>query len=330
MQLGLSRRADYVVRAAIALARSYAEVDRLKVREIAAEMAIPRSYTPQILDLLTQSGLVESKAGKTGGYRLTRAPEEISVLEIIEAGEGSLWPEGCAMSDGPCRWDAVCPLHEIMSAAVSHLRTTFANETLASLAGRDLALERGILEVPLDTHRSVDPTTHMTTSDFIHLELPRADVEHALLNDDTEWLANCANHAAATLDRESPSLGAELHQALGARLSVNLGIVHPEPSVPGPRNGDRDHTIPIVVESSAPEELRIGFVGSILLKTLDGRRTVLELDGKSTFGARLVAPLHAGDQPDPREIATQLMRAFLRSVAEELESRRIPRASLPA
>lgn len=234
------------------------------------------------------------------------------------------------MSDGPCRWDAVCPLHEIMSAAVSHLRTTFANETLASLAGRDLALERGILEVPLDTHRSVDPTTHMTTSDFIHLELPRADVEHALLNDDTEWLANCANHAAATLDRESPSLGAELHQALGARLSVNLGIVHPEPSVPGPRNGDRDHTIPIVVESSAPEELRIGFVGSILLKTLDGRRTVLELDGKSTFGARLVAPLHAGDQPDPREIATQLMRAFLRSVAEELESRRIPRASLPA
>jgi hypothetical protein len=217
-----------------------------------------------------------------------------------------------------------------MSAAIGHLRATFSDETLASLAVRDLALEQGVLEVPRDSHRSIDLAARMTTADYIHLELSRSEVEDALLANDTEWLARCADLAAAAIESESPTLSVELHQALVASLSVNLGVVHPLIASDGRRDGEGEHTIPIVVESSAPESLRIGFVGSIRLKSLDERRTVLELDGKSTFGPQLAVPLNADGQSTAHVIAARLMRAFLRHVAEELESRRVKRATLPA
>jgi Rrf2 family iron-sulfur cluster assembly transcriptional regulator len=94
--------------------------------------------------------LAESRAGKDGGYRLSRRPDSISVLEVVEAGEGPLKPQRCALGDGPCRWEAVCPMHEIWSAATKAMCDELASTTLANLAARDLALERGEHLEPAD------------------------------------------------------------------------------------------------------------------------------------------------------------------------------------
>jgi Rrf2 family protein len=154
LDLTLSSRGDYVVRAAIALARGFAGNGRYrKNREVAREMGIPATYTPQILGLLSHAGLAEARAGRGGGYRLTRDPDEITLLDVVQAGEGSLQQHRCALRGGPCRWDRMCALHPAWVAAAGAFLQSLESITLASVASVDSALERGTFSIPANTHR---------------------------------------------------------------------------------------------------------------------------------------------------------------------------------
>jgi Rrf2 family protein len=151
MNLTLSSRGDYVVRAAVALAAAWdGRGAYRKIREVAEEMGLPASYTPQVLGLLARAGLAEAKAGRDGGYRLTRAPARISLLEVIEAAEGHLVSERCPLRGGPCRWDDVCALHPTWVAASEAIRRTLSRTSLASVAAVDRALAAGrpVAETP--------------------------------------------------------------------------------------------------------------------------------------------------------------------------------------
>ena len=78
LDLQLTKRGDYAVRAALSLARASGDGGYRKIREIAAEMSIPERYTHEILTLLVRGSLVEAMAGKQGGYRLRHAPTDVS------------------------------------------------------------------------------------------------------------------------------------------------------------------------------------------------------------------------------------------------------------
>src|SRR5690349_16102147 len=97
MDLSLTKRAEYVLRAAISLAKHADEPGYRKIREVSEEMDLPPRYTPQILNLLLKAGLAEARAGQRGGYRLLRSAHEISLLEIIEAAEGPLCNQACPL-----------------------------------------------------------------------------------------------------------------------------------------------------------------------------------------------------------------------------------------
>ncbi len=144
MDLTFTKRGNYVVRAAIALAGAWdGDGSFRKLKDIAQEMRLPPSYTPQLLGLLAKAGLAEAKAGRTGGYRLTRDPRRISVLEVVEAAEGSLAAQRCAVRGGPCRWDEACALHPAMDRATRAVRASLARTTLAEVAEIDRGLGAG-------------------------------------------------------------------------------------------------------------------------------------------------------------------------------------------
>lgn len=178
MDMTLSKRGDYVTRAAISLARAFDLGTPRKVREVVAETEVPPSFAAQILADLVRAGLATSRAGRVGGYRLARPPETISVLEVVEAGEGPLRSERCALGDGPCRWDAVCPLHETWTAATAGLRHLLSATTLADLAARDAAIEAGTYRVPSDSHRSHPGS--VVVADSVQVELGPDDLGGAL------------------------------------------------------------------------------------------------------------------------------------------------------
>ena len=157
MDLTLSSRGDYVVRAAIYLARTWDGAGTYsKIREVADAMALPPSYTPQLLGVLAKAGLAESKAGRVGGYRLTREPASIPVLEVIEAAEGYLSSRRCPMRGGPCHWDNVCALHPTWVKASEAIRSTLQQTSLAEVAAVDRRLAQGeaVAVPPATGHRS--------------------------------------------------------------------------------------------------------------------------------------------------------------------------------
>jgi Rrf2 family transcriptional regulator, iron-sulfur cluster assembly transcription factor len=143
MDLALTRRGDYAVRAALCLAKWAGDGRYVKIREVARAMALPASYTPQVLRLLADAGLAEARAGRDGGYRLTRPPDQVPLLEVVEAAEGSFTLERCILRGGPCHWEQACAVHAAWSAAVQACRDQLARTTLADLVAADAKLEAG-------------------------------------------------------------------------------------------------------------------------------------------------------------------------------------------
>ncbi|MDE0545363.1 Rrf2 family transcriptional regulator [Microbacterium sp. C7(2022)] len=85
----ISARADYAVRAAVFLAR-VGDGERVAGEKIATEQGIPATFLEGILSALRKSGIVDSKRGAGGGYRLASAASDISVADVIRAVEGPL------------------------------------------------------------------------------------------------------------------------------------------------------------------------------------------------------------------------------------------------
>ena len=140
MDITLSKTADYAVRAALALAEAGQDGGYVTIAQVAEQMSLPRTFTPQVLGMLARANIAESKPGRGGGYRLARSPRKISMLEVVEAAEGSLVNERCTMRGGPCRWEDRCAVHDTWVQAAEALRRSLARTSLATVARADLAL----------------------------------------------------------------------------------------------------------------------------------------------------------------------------------------------
>jgi len=115
--------------------------------EIAENQGLDVQYTQQILQRLRRGGVIESERGPRGGYRLARAPQEISLKDILYATEGDTFQIICEHSpihpnpddDSQCSTRESCGLHGVwqeLRSAIDHL---LEQRTLHDLVGRDTA-----------------------------------------------------------------------------------------------------------------------------------------------------------------------------------------------
>lgn len=116
MKLELTRRGDYAVRAMLALGQ-HAGDGWLSVPAVSAAMAIPERFLPRVMGDLVGAGLVVGRRGRTGGYRLARSPEQITLLDIIAAAEPEPDPRTCILRGGPCGLDGRCAVHDAFGGA---------------------------------------------------------------------------------------------------------------------------------------------------------------------------------------------------------------------
>ena len=131
MRLELSKRADYAIRAVLALSRA-ANGERLSVRRIAADERIPERFLPLVMGDLVRAGLVEGTVGRSGGYRLAKPSAEISLLEVVEAVEGDSRRRVCVLRGGPCALAAVCDVHAVFAAAQDDVLGRLRTATIAA------------------------------------------------------------------------------------------------------------------------------------------------------------------------------------------------------
>jgi Rrf2 family protein len=291
----LSKRGSYAAAAAICLARAYESGRPKKLREVSAEMAIPRTFASQILGDLVHAGIAVSAFGRDGGHRLARPPEQVSVAEVIEAAEGPLASERCALRDGPCRWQEVCPLHETMTTATASLREVLSSTTLAMVADRDAAIARGTYPVPADSHRR---NAEVAVADSVQIELPVAVVA-TRLSAATAWLTSVAR----ACDPEEPQADAS-----PKTVAVHLGQTV---------ESDDTRLTPLVWEAADHSGVFPRFHGELRLTALDPERSELRIRG--SYRPAPAAIGHLPVEALRRRAARATLRDFLRRIANGLE-----------
>ena len=89
----LSTKSEYACLAMIELSRNYGK-GVVNIQTVAERQSIPKKYLEQILLLLKTGGYVKSKKGAVGGYRLAKAPDRISMAEVVRLMDGALAPVG--------------------------------------------------------------------------------------------------------------------------------------------------------------------------------------------------------------------------------------------
>ena len=104
----ISTKGRYALRVMIDLAE-HREDGYIPMKEVADRQEISLKYLERILPVLSKNNLVEGIHGKGGGYRLSRAPEEYTVGEILRLEEGDLAPVAClACGAELCNRQAYC------------------------------------------------------------------------------------------------------------------------------------------------------------------------------------------------------------------------------
>lgn len=86
----LSRSVRYAVTALVHLAKAEPNMP-VMAKQIAQEHSIPLEYLLKILHQLTRTRILESTRGPLGGFSLIQSSDEINLLDVIEAIEGSLY-----------------------------------------------------------------------------------------------------------------------------------------------------------------------------------------------------------------------------------------------
>jgi Rrf2 family protein len=144
----VSARVDYGVRALAELASRSEEV-LMTSEELAADQGLPVKFLESILTQLRRAGLVLSKRGADGGYRLGRPAAQITIADVFRALDGPI-----AAVRGQAPEDLAYPgaaehLRDVWVGTRAALRTVLEEVTLADLVGGELPEHvRALLDQP--------------------------------------------------------------------------------------------------------------------------------------------------------------------------------------
>ncbi len=102
-------------------------------RNLASEVGIPGPFLAKILQTLGHAGILESQRGPTGGFRLNRAPEHITLKDIVSAMEGPEPFEECLLGHHGDKDGCHCPIRPAWDLLQNLLTTVLATTSLRDL-----------------------------------------------------------------------------------------------------------------------------------------------------------------------------------------------------
>ncbi len=148
----LSVRGEYALRALLVLGLNHGN-SVLPTQTISNLQNIPKRFLEQILNDLKSAGILESKRGISGGYRLKMPPDRITLAEVIRYIEGPLAPVSCVSErfyeKCSCPDEEKCAIRSVMKEVRDAIVKILENVTVAQLCERVKTLQ-GSHANPLD------------------------------------------------------------------------------------------------------------------------------------------------------------------------------------
>ncbi len=130
----LTQTSETALRALLYLLVNKAE-EPVPPSRIAQHIDASPSYTAKVTTALVKADILRAHRGVKGGVTLSRPPEKITLLEIVEACQGKVLGDFCQDFD---RMDLVCGFHRAMAELHQTIITTLNGWTLADLAKQPL------------------------------------------------------------------------------------------------------------------------------------------------------------------------------------------------
>jgi Rrf2 family transcriptional regulator, cysteine metabolism repressor len=141
----LSLRGEYALRALLVLGLNY-DQPVVRIQTISQQQNIPKRFLEQILNDLKSAGVVQSKRGVAGGYRLSRPPAKINLATAVRHLEGALAPVSCVSErfyeKCSCPDESRCAIRTVMKEVREAVVSIMERVTVADLCTRARQLQQ--------------------------------------------------------------------------------------------------------------------------------------------------------------------------------------------
>src|SRR5437879_7573799 len=135
----LSLRGEYALRALLVLGLNYSQ-NVVRIQTISEQQNVPKRFLEQILNDLKSAGIVQSRRGVAGGYRLAKRPEQITLASIVRHIEGALAPVSCVSENFyekcSCPDESRCAIRSAMKEVREAVVKVAERVTVAALCAR--------------------------------------------------------------------------------------------------------------------------------------------------------------------------------------------------
>src|SRR6266545_4070345 len=157
----LTREADYALRTMLEVAtQPFGELTT--TTQVSRRRLVPLPFVRKIVPRLAAAGLLRTRRGKSGGLMLARQPDEISLLEVIDAVRAdTITVNRCVLQPETCPLQPVCPVHEVCRLVRDEMVRLFGSVRLSDMVTRGAELKavhaarvrerRGISRMPRTT-----------------------------------------------------------------------------------------------------------------------------------------------------------------------------------
>ena len=132
----ISQTAEYALRAIVYLAMNSGNA--FTTQQISETTKVPSAYLSKVLQSLVRARLVQSQRGLGGGFVLTKPPEAISILEVLNAVDPIQRIRTCPLGL-KAHGTILCALHKRLDDATAIIEKTFADTTIAEILARPTA-----------------------------------------------------------------------------------------------------------------------------------------------------------------------------------------------
>jgi Rrf2 family protein len=129
----ISQKLEYACRALVQLAKRHDGRTLTRLEDLAQREAVSGNFLVQILNDLRRAGLIESRRGQAGGYLLARAPEAITLRQVVDAVDPSLLQ--CSVAREGESGQAVRQAWDGISTVLQQALDRITLETMASNSG---------------------------------------------------------------------------------------------------------------------------------------------------------------------------------------------------
>ena len=133
MSLIFSRHCEYALQSVLYLALS-PKGEMTNIKELTKALGIPYHFLGKIMQDLSRKGILTSQKGPHGGFALRRRPEQITLLQIVEAIDGTEFLQACVLGFPECSGTHPCAVHGSWVIMRDNIHKMLSTENVAKLA----------------------------------------------------------------------------------------------------------------------------------------------------------------------------------------------------